>query len=239
VDTVYHMAAVIISHDPEIFVRVNLEGTANMVAAAAAAKVRHFIYCSSASVTYPRLTPYAESKKQAEDIVRNARAFEHTIVRPTLAYDESGGQEFRMFLDYLKRFPIVPFIGQGKSLKRPVWTGDIVDGLLRIAGNPLSHGKTYNLSGGEAISIAELAHLMLKYHGGDRPFLPVPVPICRALALALRTVSDRPPLTLNAIAGIVNDANLDPSEMCRDLGYRPLGVRSGFQRCFAPKGNAQ
>jgi NADH dehydrogenase len=42
----------------------------------------------------------------------------------------------------------------------------------------------------------------------------------------------RPPLTSSAIAGIVNDANLDPSEAMRDLGYQPLGVREGFRRCF-------
>ena len=140
-----------------------------------------------------------------------------------------------MFLSYLQRFPLVPFIGSGGARKRPVWTGDIVDGLLRLAGNRVSYGKTYNLSGGEAISIAELAHLMLRYHGGDRPFVPVPVALCRALAVAMRTVSSRPPLTMNAIAGIVYDANLDPSEACRDLGYHPLGVREGFERCFAAK----
>jgi len=52
----------------------------------------------------------------------------------------------------------------------------------------------------------------------------------------------KPPLTSSAIAGIVNDANLDPSEAMRDLGYAPLGVRAGFQRCFsaaqAPQGAA-
>ena len=34
IDTVYHLAAIILSHDPSAFGRVNLEGTANMVAAA-------------------------------------------------------------------------------------------------------------------------------------------------------------------------------------------------------------
>jgi NADH dehydrogenase len=41
-----------------------------------------------------------------------------------------------------------------------------------------------------------------------------------------------PPLTLNAIAGVVNDADLDPSAAMREIGYRPIGVREGFARCF-------
>ena len=42
----------------------------------------------------------------------------------------------------------------------------------------------------------------------------------------------RPPLTWNVIAGITQDANLDNSEARRDLGYAPIGVHEGLQRCF-------
>jgi nucleoside-diphosphate-sugar epimerase len=232
VDTVYHLAAVILSYDPGVFRRVNLEGTANMVSSAVAGGVRHFVYVSSASVTYPRRTPYAESKLAAERAVAQERALSHTIVRPTLAYDENGGQEFLMFLKYLQRFPVVPFIGTGRAIKRPVWTGDIGDGLLRLAGNPIAFGKTYNFSGGEPISMIELARLVLRHHGGERPIVPVPVAACRALARVLRVTTRRPPLTSSAIDGVVNDADLDPAAATRDLGYEPLGVREGFQRCF-------
>jgi len=242
IDVVYHLAAVIISHDDSVFRRVNYGGTANMAAAAARARVRHFVYVSSASVTYPRRTPYAESKLMAEGLVRGEAAFKHTIVRPTLAYDEHGGQEFLMFLDSLRALPIVPFIGSGKALKRPVWTGDIVDGLLRLPNNPVTYGKTYNFSGGEAISMLELARLMLRHHARrGRLIVPVPVPLCRALALLLRWTMARPFLTMNAIAGVVNDADLDPTEATVDLGYNPLGVREGFQKCFPiarPRGAA-
>jgi hypothetical protein len=47
-----------------------------------------------------------------------------------------------------------------------------------------------------------------------------------------------PPLTLQAIAGIVNDADLPPDDAERDLGYRPLGVHEGFALCF-PRGGKE
>lgn len=232
VHTVYHLAAIIISHDPDVFRRVNLEGTERMVALARAANVRHFIYVSSASVTYPKRTPYAESKLQAEHAVTRERSFHYTIVRPTLVYDRVGGQEFAMFRSYLERFPVVPFIGEGSALKRPVWAGDVVDGLLRLADNPKSYGKLYNFSGSEPISILELSRLILRHRGKSRRFLHLPVPVCSALARGAGLVMKRPPLTPSVIAGIVNDANLDPADACADLGYRPLGVREGFERFF-------
>jgi nucleoside-diphosphate-sugar epimerase len=237
VDTIYHLAAVVISHDPRVFRAVNRDGTAHLLAAADAARVRHFIYVSSASVTYPRLTPYAESKLEAEALVSGRSGGEYTIVRPTLVYDEGGGQELRMFLAYLRRFPIVPFIGRGSARKRPVWSEDVIDGLLRLCGNPVSHGKRYNLSGGESISMLEFARLLLCHHAAERPFIKIPVPAVRALAHALGLVMPRPPLTHNAIAGVINDADLDPSEAMIELGYHPVGVREGFRRCFPiPRG---
>jgi NADH dehydrogenase len=232
IDTVYHLAAVIISHDPAVFQRVNLAGTANVVAAASGAGVEHFVYVSSASVVYPRLTPYAQSKLDAEAIVKAAAGMAYTIARPTLVYEAGGGQEIMMFLDYLRRFPVVPFIGSGGAIKRPVWLEDVVDGLVRIAGKRQAWGKTYNLSGAERISMLELAQLLLQHHDRPRPFLHFPVALCRAMARVSGRFAERAPLTLSAIAGIVNDADLDPSEAMRDLGYRPLGVREGFRRCF-------
>jgi NADH dehydrogenase len=232
VDTVFHLAAVIIAHDPSVFQRVNRAGTAHIVAEAERAGVEHFVYVSSASVTYPKRTPYAESKLAAEAIVRAARDMAWTIARPTLVYDVGGGQELFLFLDYLKKLPVVPFIGDGSALKRPVWAEDVVDGLARMAGNPAAYGKIYNLSGAEAVTMQELSELLLRHLDRPRPFVHVPVALCRAVALAWSAVSKHPALTLSAIAGIVNDADLDPSSAQRELGYRPLGVRQGFEHCF-------
>jgi nucleoside-diphosphate-sugar epimerase len=229
-DTVYHLAAVILSPDPTVFERVNRQGTAHMVAGAAAAGARHFIYVSSASVTYPRRTRYAESKLAGEALVKAERRFAHTIVRPTLVYEDNGGQEFLLFQQYLERFPVVPFIGDGKARKRPVHAQDIVDGLAAIAGNPRSHGQTYNFSGADSVSIRELAELMLARRGQRRRFLHLPVPLCQAAALAMGAVMKDPPLSLQAIAGLVNDADLAPDAATRDLGYRPMGVRQGLSQ---------
>jgi nucleoside-diphosphate-sugar epimerase len=232
VELVYHLAAVILSPDVTVFDRVNRDGTATLVRAAAAAGVRHFVYVSSASVVYPRRTPYAESKLAAERIVAAETRFAHTIVRPTLVYDESGGQEFRLFLDYLRRFPLVPFVGPGTARKRPVLSDDVVDGLARIAGNLRAQGRTYNFSGGEAIGIEALARLMLAHHGLRRRFVHLPVPLCKVVAAAMKVVVADPPLNRYTIAGMINDADLDPADAMRDLGYHPVGVREGFARCF-------
>ena len=69
---------------------------------------------------------------------------------------------------------------------------------------------------------------MLARRGQRRRFLHLPVSLCQAAALALGAVMKDPPLSLQAIAGLVNDADLPPDAAIRDLGYRPIGVREGL-----------
>jgi NADH dehydrogenase len=225
---------VILGRDPSIFDAVNRAGTAHLVAAAAAAGVRHFVYVSSASVVYPRLTPYGRSKLQAERIVASEPRMRHTIVRPTLVYDDSGGgQEFALFRDYLRRFPVVPFIGPTHgpraAKKRPVHASDVVDALARMVGNPGTWGQTLNISGPETITLADLGRLLLSLDNHPKMFLPVPVGFCRFVAAALGAIMNDPPLTPYGIAGFTNHADLDPSETMRLLGWQPRDLHTGLR----------
>jgi nucleoside-diphosphate-sugar epimerase len=232
VETVFHLAAVIISHDDAIFQAVNVEGTRIMVGEAAKAGVKHFIYVSSASVTYPHPTPYSLSKRAAEQIVRLS-GLNFTIVRPTLVYGASGGQEFDLYLDYLKKFPVVPFIGGGRALKRPVFVEDIRAGLMALDGAKIAYNKTYNFSGGEAITMLQFSRLCLRLlNQAHKPILRLPVFFFKLAARLMKRVMKNPVLKWQTIAGIIQDANLDPASAMADLGYRPAKVSEKLPACF-------
>jgi nucleoside-diphosphate-sugar epimerase len=232
VEIVYHLAAIIIAYDPSLFQKINVQGTKNMLEGASAAGVKHFIYVSSASVTYPKPTPYSLSKQECERMIQEQKSMHYTIVRPTLVYEKDGAQEFMMFYDYLLKFPIVPFIGRGRALKNPVHTDDTLKGLAAIPGNEKTYSKIYNFSGGEAITIWDLAKLMLKHQGKKKLFVPIPVPVCILLSKIMKLIMKKPPLTWNIIAGITQDANLDNSLTNKNLGYQPIGISDGLQKCY-------
>jgi NADH dehydrogenase len=230
VDAVYHLAAVLLCEDAERFVAVNVEGTRNVAATAEATGVRHLIHISSASVVYPKTTHYSRSKRQAEDIVTACRKVHWTLVRPTLVYDRDGGLEFKLYADFVKRYPVVPLVAGGRARKRPVHVDDLLSGLLAMAGNPITFGKTYNLSGGETVTLRELAELMLARQGRSKPMLTIPSSLCRVAARAWGVLNRRPLLMEHTLAGLTQDADLDHSAATQDLGYQPIGVRAGILR---------
>jgi NADH dehydrogenase len=233
VTTVLHLAAVIITNDESLYTSVNAGGTRNILASAAAAGgVSHFIHVSSASVVYPKTTPYSISKRLAEDLVRKSK-LSWTIVRPTLVYGKQGGQEFDMFLSYLKRFPAVPFIGSGNALKRPVFVDDVVDGLVKLACLKTGKNHVYNFSGATSISMLDFSRLCLTLMGKEaKPVVHLPVWLCLGLAGIMKRMMSNPPLKWSVIAGITQDADLDPSEAKHDLGYAPRGVEQMLPECF-------
>jgi NADH dehydrogenase len=229
-ETVFHLAAVLLNDNAEVFRRVNADGTRNLVEAAIAAGVKHFILCSSISVTYPWTTPYNASKREAEGLVRTQTAMQWTIVRPTLAYNENGGEEYRKFVDFLKQWPVGIFVGHGRARKNPVHVDDLMRGFLAIPGNPKSYGKTYPFCGGAPITLWEMGRLALAHEGIRKPFIPLPVWLCRLAAWGMGRTMRRAPFTAHAIAGLTQDAVPDWSEARADLGYQPVAFREGLAR---------
>jgi NADH dehydrogenase len=229
VDVVYHLAAVLLCESVDQFQAVNVEGTRNVVQAAEAAGVKHLIHISSASVVYPRTTHYSRSKREAEAIVTACQHVRWTVVRPTLVYDGEGGLEFKLYADFVRRYPVVPLVDAGRARKRPVHVEDLLRGLLAMADNPAAYGKTYNLSGGESVTLRELAELMLERRGLRKPMIAVPASLCRVMARIWGRLNHRPLLMEHTLAGLTQDADLDPSAAMHDLGFRPIGVREGLR----------
>ncbi len=232
---VYHLAAIILTKNELLFESINAQGTRNVVDIAIQSGVSRFVYVSSASVTYTFPTAYARSKIAGEEAVVKS-GLTYTIIRPTLVYDDRGGEEFNRFLAYLLKYPIVPFIGSGKALKRPVHVNEIINGLAAVATSEHANNKVYNFSGAQALSIKQFARLCLQVAGsGNKPIVSLPVFVCRLIACVMQLVYKNPPLSKQMIAGIIQDADLDPGSAIKDCGYSPTRVTDMLPHCFPRK----
>ncbi len=233
VETVYHLAAVLLAPHPSVFEKVNIQGTRNIINGAIDSGVNHFIYVSSISVTYPYATAYSLSKREGERMIKAQSAMNYTIVRPTLAYGPDGGIEFMLFMNTILNHTIVPFVGLGRAKKNPVHVSDMERGMLALYGRKETYGKTYAFSGSEEISMWDLSKLILKHRkAGPKIFLPIPVFMLRALAYVLERTMKKPPITWQGIAGLSQDANPDWLPGSSDFGYEPIGVTEGMQLSF-------
>jgi len=231
VETVHHLAALLSSpENPSRFKEVNVEGTRNVLRAAEASGVRHFVFISSISVTYPRPNPYSASKAAAEERVRNAR-ISWTIVRPCLVLDGvGGGEEYRAFAAAVRKSPVVLLPCGGAALKRPVHAEDVCEALGRLSGNPIAFGKTYALGGADTVSLREMAKALLRASHRRKAMVPVPLLPLRGVAIGLETLSRITGRRFSrfcrqSLDGLVFDAAPETQPVLEDLNFAPRGIR--------------
>ena len=232
INTIYHMAAIIISNIKEEIWRINVAGTENIINCALEAEVKHFIYVSSVAAGWPQGSDYAKSKVAAEELVKSQKEMKYTIIRPSLIYGPGGGQEFIMFSKYLRKYPIVPFIGRGNANKNPVFVDDIAKGLLLVLDNRKTYNKTYIFNGDEEISIYKFARLILSSQGISKPFIFIPVPLCKFIAFILDKIMKNPPFNQYSISRITHNIIYDNTEARKDLDFDPIGISEGIVNVF-------
>ncbi len=147
--------------------RVNVEGTRNVLAAARAAGVERFIFVSSVAVyglnraplidesapTPPVKQAYPDSKITAETLVRNS-GLPYVIVRLSATYGPRGGAWTIGPIEAIKAGRLV-LLGQDSGLVTPGYIDNVVDGLLLALSHPAALGETFNLCDDYAVTYRE------------------------------------------------------------------------------------
>jgi UDP-glucuronate 4-epimerase len=178
-DTVLHLAARAgvrpSIRQPELYVRTNVLGTVNILAAAVRTGVRKFLFASSSSVygaaeevpfresaalrrTY---SPYAATKVAGEQI---CSTYSHLHGLPVVAlrfFTVYGpGQRpdlaIHKFTRAIHEGRPIPQFGDGTSRRDYTYVDDIVQGILAAAHYTRAEFDVFNLGESETISLAEL-----------------------------------------------------------------------------------
>lgn len=106
-EAVIHIAGVVNAPDAAGFTTGNVEGTANMLAAAEAAGVRRFVHVSSLAAREPDLSQYGLSKARAEACVQES-GLDWAMVRPPAVYGPGDHEMLDLFKLAQRGFALLP-----------------------------------------------------------------------------------------------------------------------------------
>jgi uncharacterized protein YbjT (DUF2867 family) len=215
-DAVLHVAGVVEEAPPKVtFRRVNVEGTANMVAEAERAEVRRFVFVSSLGALAGQ-SDYHRSKREAERIVERFVG-NWTIVRPGNVYGPGDGQISVMLRLVRGVTPIVPTIGSGDQTFQPIWWEDLAEALATVVERDDLSGQGLDLAGEEVTCQNDLHERLGRITGRAVQSIPVPEMLAALGAKAVSMVGWKIPL---------NDAEL---QMLREGNTIPEGGRNGLE----------
>jgi uncharacterized protein YbjT (DUF2867 family) len=170
-DAVIHVAGLTNTPDPAEFTPANVTGTAHVIAAMKAAKLKRLVFVSSLAARKPDLSAYGASKAAAEALVE-ASGLDWTTVRPPGVYGPRDVDYLEMFRTAKLGFvPLPP--GGASSI---IHVSDLARLLVGLAaGNAAATKKqTYEPDDGRegGWSHKELAEAIGKAIGKRRVFAP-------------------------------------------------------------------
>lgn len=127
-DAVIHVAGVVNAPDRAGFALGNVEGTANMLAAAEQAGVQRFVHVSSLAAREPGLSDYGWSKAEGDRLV-TASALDWSIVCPPAIYGPGDMEMLELFKLAKKGLALLPPGGRISVIE----VGDLGRLLLALA----------------------------------------------------------------------------------------------------------
>jgi nucleoside-diphosphate-sugar epimerase len=245
-DAVVHLAAYYtFSGKKEMYQRVNVQGTRNLLTAMVKADVPRIVYCSSTEAMGP--TPdgiadesaechpyyeYGRSKLKAENLVREASAegIEHVILRPSGIYGPRNVDDvsYWFIITFAKSIASSFIIGDGKKVLQFVNISDVVQGFaLALERFEMAKGKTYIITDSRAYSYEEIYGIMAIIFGKEPPRLHIPVALAKMMVAPVQLVNwmRRKPNFIWRVSSMDTfkvDRNYSIERARRELGYEPL-----------------
>jgi len=231
---------------PEQGYHVNVDGTANVLAAGQQAGVARFLFISSVAVYGLNRSPlvdetaptprvgqaYPDSKITAEALVRGGD-LPYVIIRPASTYGPRGGAWTLGPIEAIKEKRLV-LVGQDKGLVTPGYIDNVVDGLLLALARPKALGEAFNICDDRAITYREFYLAYARMLGLDSlPTLPGIVAFLARFrpAQEARRLLGRPAAGPWSLHFRFNPSQYSVAKAKRLLGYKPkVTFEEGMRR---------
>ncbi|MBN1354160.1 MAG: NAD-dependent epimerase/dehydratase family protein [Candidatus Omnitrophica bacterium] len=227
-DICIHLASLINSNDTAMFERVNVEGMSNIVKACVDNRIKKFIYVSSIDAETNPSSLYGRTKLAAEEILKNSPLC-YTILRPTVVYGRGDHKHIASLIDFIKRSPIVPMIGNGEYKRQPVYAGDLISVIKKCAQTGRTDRKIYNIAGPYALSMNEIVRSISAILGKKRIIVHLPLTIVKRLCLFLGNWSSFIRDHTQQILSIDKDKVADIGQASEELGFKPLDFNQALK----------
>ncbi len=227
------------------FRKVNVDGTAAVIAACLRNHVRRLVHMSSLTVlglprhgaTVDEETPvasragdaYTASKIAGEELVRRANGrdgLETVVVRSGVIWGPGDKTFLPRFAALLRRGKMV-LVDGGRNRVALSHVENLAQGMLLAAMAPAAAGQVYHLTDGEEITAAEAFGLLAEALDLPPPRRSLSFPVaCAAAALMeawarLRRQTDPPAFTRYGVRLVASDCCYDIGKARRELGYCP------------------
>ena len=157
------------------------------------------------------------------------------MLHPTMIYGALGEDNVRRLALLMRRLPVLPLPGGGRSLVQPIHQSDVTRAILAALERDWSAPHTMVIAGPEPVSYLDFMRAIAAASGTLRPrVINIPAAPLIAAAWLTRFLPGLPTIGGAEIRRLLEDKSFDIAEMRALLGFTPISLAEGLARTFAP-----
>jgi nucleoside-diphosphate-sugar epimerase len=241
IDVIYHLASahLDVSLSDDYYWQVNVAATENLLRAAQSAGVRRVVHCSSNGVIGDVQNPpadetapcnptnvYERTKLAGEQValqVAKETGLSVVVARPAWVYGPRCPRTQKLFRTIGKgRFVMV---GDGQTLRHPIYVSDAVRGLELCAEAENAPGQIYLLAGETPVTIERLVWTIAELLAVRPPVIRFPLWLGTlagyGLQFAFKPLGRRPPFSRRSVDFFLKNNAYDISKARQELSFAP------------------
>ncbi|NER93890.1 MAG: NAD(P)H-binding protein [Symploca sp. SIO1B1] len=189
--------------------------------------IRRAVFVSTTAI-FTRLNAQSKGVRQeAEAAIKNSK-LDYTILRPTMIYGTPSDRNMVRLLRLIKRSPIIPVLGEGKSLQQPVHVQDVAWAICEVLNYPQTYRRDYNISGGQILSYNEVITIASQALGKQPLLLHLPTNLSVKLIKTAKTLGLKTPVSPEQVLRLNEDKVFDYTNAQQDFNYSPRPFTAGI-----------
>jgi len=218
---VVNVVSLYVERGDQTFRSIHVEAASRLARVCGACGVRRLVHVSGVGAAARARSAYIRSRGEGEDAVRAAFPAA-TIVRPCVMFGPDDAF-LTPLLGLIRRLPIIPLFGRGRTRLQPAHVEDVAESIARIldAADPAA---IYEFGGPDTFSYEALLRRLAAHAGVTRVFLPLPFSLWQVVAFGSELLPE-PLVTRNQVELMQSD-NVASADMpgLRELGIEPQGI---------------
>lgn len=212
------------------FDRNNLQASARVFDAIAAAGIGFTVLVSSSVVNSVADDDYTRTKRAQEAMFRET-GLAGCVLRPTLMFGWFDPKHFGWLARFMERVPLFPIPGHGRYARQPLYERDFCRVVMHcLAARPL--GATYDICGAERIHYVDIIRAIREAKGLRTPLVQLPVPLFAAAMRAYGWLTPNPPFTPSQLRALMAGDDFAGVDLEATFGVRPTPFAEAIRETF-------
>lgn len=200
----------------------------NIINACEEMNIMRTIFISTTGI-FTKLNPDSKGIRLEAERLINESSLDYTIMRPTMIYGTPKDRNMWRLVRYLKKFSVIPVLGNGTHLQQPVYVKDLANAIVKGYETSISVKKSYNISGANPLTYNEVVDTTGRVLGKKVIKIHIPMKLSYSLLKVYEKIAKKPRLKAEQVLRLNENKDFSHEEAKQDFGYNPMSFEEGIK----------